>query len=254
MIGSGSQRKIGIVIKALLDQAEELDIIKKNKIRCTDIPRQGKAERRYLTIREIDRLLAAATPMTEVALMRNVLLFTGLRPREAKGLKVKDLDPMRGRLSIRRDVDDLGNPDETKTRNHRGVPIGGDLLFDLEDQTEGKQPHDWLLTDETGHVWTSTKWRRQWASIYTHAHISGLTTYELRHTAASLAIAAGADVKTVQLMLGHASAATTLDTYAHLWETGLDSVPGAMSAHLQRERERLALRERRRVECELQVI
>lgn len=69
-----------------------------------------------------------------------------------------------------------------------------------------------------------------------------------------MAIAAGADVKTVQLMLGHASAATTLDTYAHLWETGLDSVPSAMSAHLQRERERLALRERRRVECELQVI
>lgn len=188
MIGSGSQRKIGIVIKALLDQAEELDIINKNKIRCTDIPRQGKAERRYLTIRGIDRLLAAAIPMNEVALMRNVLLFTGLRPREAKGLKVKDLDPMRGRLSIRRDVDNLGNP------------------------------------DETGHVWTSTKWRRQWATICTHAHISGLTTYELRHTAASLAIAAGADVKTVQLMLGHASAATTLDTYAHLWETGLDCV------------------------------
>ncbi|CAB0800086.1 integrase [Corynebacterium diphtheriae] len=93
MIGSGSQRKIGIVIKALLDQAEELDIINKNKIRCTDIPRQGKAERRYLTIRGIERLLAAAIPMNEVALMRNVLLFTGLRPRKAKGLKVKDLDP-----------------------------------------------------------------------------------------------------------------------------------------------------------------
>ncbi|WP_256880800.1 hypothetical protein [Corynebacterium diphtheriae] len=42
MIGSGSQRKIGIVIKALLDQAEELDIINKNKIRCTDIPAKEK--------------------------------------------------------------------------------------------------------------------------------------------------------------------------------------------------------------------
>ncbi|WP_232009566.1 tyrosine-type recombinase/integrase [Corynebacterium kutscheri] len=46
--------------------------------------------------------------------------------------------------------------------------------------------------------------------------MSGLTTYELRHAAASLAIAAGADVKTVQLMLGHTSAAMTLDAYAHL--------------------------------------
>jgi integrase len=39
----------------------------------------------------------------------------------------------------------------------------------------------------------------------------GLTPHELRHTAASLAIAAGANVKAVQLMLGHASAAMTLD-------------------------------------------
>jgi len=37
----------------------------------------------------------------------------------------------------------------------------------------------------------------------------GLTPHELRHTAASLAIAAGANVKAVQLMLGHASAAMT---------------------------------------------
>ncbi|CAB0925798.1 Tyrosine recombinase XerC [Corynebacterium diphtheriae] len=254
IIGSGSQRKIGIVIRALLDQAEDLEIIGKNKIRSNDIPRQSKAERRYLTVREIDRLLLAARAMPEVSLMINVLLFTGLRPGEAKGLKVKDFDPLRGRLYIRRDVDDLGRPDETKTRNHRDVPIGGDLLFDLEDAAENKNPNDWLLTDEIGHVWTSTKWRRRWHTVCDNAHISKLKTYELRHTAASLAIAAGADVKTVQLMLGHASAAMTLDVYAHLWETGLDYVPGAMSTHMQRERERLAERERRRSERGLRAI
>jgi integrase len=44
----------------------------------------------------------------------------------------------------------------------------------------------------------------------------GLTPHELRHTAASLAIAAGANVKAVQLKLGHASAAMTLDIYGPL--------------------------------------
>jgi integrase len=39
----------------------------------------------------------------------------------------------------------------------------------------------------------------------------------LRNTAASLAISAGANVKAVQRMLGHASAAVTLDTYADLF-------------------------------------
>jgi integrase len=44
----------------------------------------------------------------------------------------------------------------------------------------------------------------------------------LRHTAASLAIAAGADLKVVQQMLGHKSATMTLDLYGHLFESRLD--------------------------------
>lgn len=44
-----------------------------------------------------------------------------------------------------------------------------------------------------------------------------MTIHDLRHTAASLAVSAGANVKAVQAMLGHASAAMTLDTYADLF-------------------------------------
>jgi hypothetical protein len=46
----------------------------------------------------------------------------------------------------------------------------------------------------------------------------------LRHTAASFAIASGANVKAVQRMLGHASAAITLDVYADLFDDDLDTV------------------------------
>lgn len=51
-----------------------------------------------------------------------------------------------------------------------------------------------------------------------------MTTHDLRHTAASLAISAGANVKAVQTMLGHASAAMTLDTYADLFPDDLEAV------------------------------
>ena len=57
-----------------------------------------------------------------------------------------------------------------------------------------------------------------------------VTPHELRHTAASLAISAGANVKAVQRMLGHASAAMTLDRYADLFEDDLDSVAEALDA------------------------
>lgn len=56
-----------------------------------------------------------------------------------------------------------------------------------------------------------------------------VTPHDLRHTAASLAISAGANVKAVQRMLGHASAAMTLDTYADLFDDDLSDVASALN-------------------------
>jgi integrase len=51
-----------------------------------------------------------------------------------------------------------------------------------------------------------------------------ITPHDLRHTAASLAVSAGANVKAVQRMLGHARASMTLDVHADLFDAGLDDV------------------------------
>jgi integrase len=58
--------------------------------------------------------------------------------------------------------------------------------------------------------------------------LEGLVPHGLRHTAASLAVAAGADVKVVQQMLGHKSATMTLDLYGHLFDDRLDEVADAL--------------------------
>jgi hypothetical protein len=58
--------------------------------------------------------------------------------------------------------------------------------------------------------------------------LAGLHLHELRHTAASLAIASGADVKVIQQMLGHSSATMTMDTYGHLFDNRLDEVADAL--------------------------
>lgn len=60
--------------------------------------------------------------------------------------------------------------------------------------------------------------------------VAGLSPHKLRHTAASLAIAAGADVKVVQQMLGHADAAMTLNVYGHLFLDRLDEVADVLDA------------------------
>ena len=69
---------------------------------------------------------------------------------------------------------------------------------------------------------------------------AGLVPKEIRHTAASLAISAGANVKAVQRMLGHASAAMTLDTYADLFDDDLEAVADRLHAAAEADRRRVA--------------
>ena len=56
-----------------------------------------------------------------------------------------------------------------------------------------------------------------------------MSPHDLRHTAASLAVSSGANVKAVQRMLGHAGAAMTLDVYADLFDDDLDAVAVALN-------------------------
>jgi integrase len=60
--------------------------------------------------------------------------------------------------------------------------------------------------------------------------IDGVRLHDLRHTCASLAISAGANVKVVQRLLGHKTAVLTLDRYGHLFPDDLDAVATAFDA------------------------
>jgi len=62
---------------------------------------------------------------------------------------------------------------------------------------------------------------------------AGFTFHDLRHYLASLLIASGADIKTVQARLRHASASTTLDTYGHLWLDADESTRAAVGAAIR---------------------
>src|SRR5207302_9527241 len=89
----------------------------------------------------------------------------------------------------------------------------------------------WLFTSPYGYPLNLPNWRRrEFNSAVARAGLQGrgLTPHSLRHTAASLAIAAGADVKVVQTMLGHKDAAMTLNVYAGLFPDRLDVVADAL--------------------------
>lgn len=240
-LGESSLRKVMIVLHGVLETAVEERIILSNPVKMKDAPRQRETTRRYLSVVEVDRL-REAMPHTSAQLVVDVLVHTGVRPGEAFGFQVGDLDPIRGRCRVSRDVDAQGGADDTKTGRHRDVPVGGDLLLDLENEAEGCDRGEWLLRMPDGRGWTLPRWRPIWEKAIEKAGLDDLDTYELRHTAASLAIHSGANVKTVQRMLGHRSAAMTLDIYGHLWDEELDALPKRMSEHMKAERERFEQR------------
>lgn len=107
----------------------------------------------------------------------------------------------------------------------RWVPVPKLLLEGLETQIAGKSPDDLVFSSPHGSYLRVGNFRRGYFDKAARAiGQPGLYPHELRHTAASLAIAAGATVKSVQRMLGHASAAMTLDVYAGLFSDDLDDV------------------------------
>ncbi|MGC5222486.1 tyrosine-type recombinase/integrase [Micromonospora sp. DT81.3] len=105
---------------------------------------------------------------------------------------------------------------------------------------EGK-PRDALLfgggLDYLQRPRSSGKSRSWFVTALDDAGLERMTVHDLRHTAASLAISSGANVKAVQRMLGHASAAMTLDVYADLFR--------------RRSRHRLGIPQRR--SCDLNI-
>jgi hypothetical protein len=112
-----------------------------------------------------------------------------------------------------------------KTHQRRSVPIPRTLVDALAEHVAGRAPDDLVFTSPRGEVMRNHNFRsRVFAPAAVVVGVPGLTPHGLRHTAASLAVQAGANVKAVQSMLGHASAAMTLDVYAGLFADDLDAV------------------------------
>ncbi|WP_146066099.1 tyrosine-type recombinase/integrase [Cryobacterium sp. Y82] len=119
------------------------------------------------------------------------------------------------------------------------VPFPAFLEAPLTDQIAGKQRNQLVFCDGNIYLATPTHGDGWFAGARKRARLTdssipiGLTPHDLRHTVASLAISAGANVKAVQRMPGHASAARTLDTHADLFDD-LDAV--AIALHIAKAR------------------
>jgi integrase len=116
--------------------------------------------------------------------------------------------------------------DTLKNKRARTVPLVLDLLPIVDRWAAGKAPDAWLFAAPQGGPLRESNWKRSvgWSAATSAAGVRGFRVHDLRHTAASVWLAAGADPKVVQRVLGHikhATAAMTMDLYGHMIDANL---------------------------------
>jgi integrase len=122
----------------------------------------------------------------------------------------------------------------TKTRRDRHVPVPGPVWERLKDELPPPDDLNALVfPSRKGGYLTLGEYRWAFDNACKAVGIEGLVPHGLRHTTASLAISAGANVKVVQRLLGHATAAMTLDRYGHLLSDDLSGVADALGKAIE---------------------
>ncbi|MGH3265795.1 MAG: tyrosine-type recombinase/integrase [Trebonia sp.] len=223
---SSVHKAVGL-LRQVLATAVADNLIAANPAEGVELPTVRVTEQRFLTAAELHRLaLAAGEHMALVY----VLGTTGVRFGEAAELRWRDVDIARLRLRVVRSVTFVeGQPvvGTPKNGKDRTVALPATVAGMLAPGAD-----DALVFPDSAGGWMrgSNVRRRWWAKALADAGLpADFKLHELRHTAASLAIRSGANIKALQNMLGHASAGLTLDRYGHLYDSDVDAVGHAIN-------------------------
>lgn len=236
------------VLARILDDAARDRLIAANPARGVRLPRRAARRNVYLTAEQLHHLADESGRYRSLVLLLGTV---GLRWGEAAALRVSDVDFLRRRITLDRNAVQVGSEvvvGTLKTGKRRTVSLPG-FVADALAKTCGDKGRDDLVWPSAsgGHLGPPSSVRSWLAGAVARCQESAdaaraaerkahpkrepatpvfprITAHALRHTAASLAISSGANVLVVQRMLGHASAAMTLDVYADLFDSDLAAV------------------------------
>lgn len=211
--------------------AIRMQLASTNPLAAVSAPSVPRSKARALPADEIGRILAVAAE-TRLGPLVCFAFATGMRRGEMCALGWGDVDLERGVVLVSRSLTETRDGavmKTTKTGRARTVPLSRLAIESLR-RAKAAQAADRLAAgpgfvgDTAGPIFTDELGRRleplhvtkAYARIARAAGASSLRLHDARHTAATHLLIAGVDVRSVSGILGHASATTTLSTYAHL--------------------------------------
>jgi len=228
-------RHVYNVLTGAFSQAVKWRMLKSNPVKLAELPKETRKEMRPLWPEEAARFLKAAESNGFYALFA-LALTSGMRPSEYLGLKWEDVDIERGVVTVKRTMQSkIGGGWEfgdTKTpKSKRSIPLPQSTIKALSDhrrkQLEERmrrgglyRNHDLVFANGDGDPSTLDRVRRQFQAVLKAADLpSTIRVYDLRHTCATLLLAAGENPKVISERLGHSSVKMTLDVYSHVLPT-----------------------------------
>ncbi|MBJ7339040.1 site-specific integrase [Mycolicibacterium sp.] len=175
------------------------------------------------------------TPPQALGTMVRFLAYTGLRYGECTALRVSDVDTTKRRVTVGKSVTQVRGQGlvegDTKTHQRRSVPIlTTALVEELRLLVEDRDPSEYLFPGPDGGPMAIGWFRVRFDRAVRKLGVPGVTPHTLRHSAGSLALASGASIATVQKLLGHRNATTTLNVYSHMLPDDFDNLAAAMDS------------------------
>jgi len=199
------------------------DYIKENPVKNADKPRNNPVKISPFTIDEVNLILDNLDEFYKDYF--TCAFFTGMRPEELIGLKVKYVDFKNDVIQVQEVLDVLGETHEPKTNSGiRDIPMFPIVKSALLKQCRGKKPNDYVFYNKTGKrpLWVQNLRTCVWTPILKKFELEHRPMYNTRHTFATLCIDAGESPGSVARWLGHRSLSQLYDTYYRFLERKKD--------------------------------
>lgn len=242
-------KNVSAVLHKAFSVALKQGIIAANPCDAAELPKVEHKEIRPLADDEIPLFLSAidGSPMRNAYAL---CLFAGLQEGECLGLSWKQVDFEKGRITISQQLQREKVKGGTyyispstksgKPRTIEPPPIAfqylrAERVKQLENRLKAgpawSNPDDLVFTDEAGSHYAIHTFYKRFKAISANIGRPDARPHDLRHTAATVAIASGADIKSVQDLLGHATASFTLNVYAHTSEQMMKDTAARMQSY-----------------------
>ncbi len=229
-LSSASLHRLHATLRSALASAVKRRLISHNSASHVELPSREQAAEAVWTVEDVHRFLTAVADDRLAALYR-IAVIAGLRRGELVGLRWVDTDVEAGAIRVAQQVVQLGTQlhvGRPKTRSGQRLvaidPATAALLETHRKQQEREREAWGAGWHETGHVFTYQDGRVLQPDYVTQkfrrdalrAGLPSIRFHGLRHTSASLALAAGIPMKVVSDRLGHSTTTITADLYSHV--------------------------------------